>query len=368
MKRLDPASGTPTVLPLPETVGSIAFRERGGLLAATKSGIHFFDPVAGTLAAAARPENHLPDNRFNDGRCDRAGRFWAGTMSDVRREPCGSLYRLDANLECTRLRNSIIIPNGLAWSPDGRSMYFADTNRSTIWAWDYDPASGAASGERVFADTGAGRPDGSCVDADGCLWNAEYGGWRLVRYSPAGKVDRVVELPVANPTCCCFGGGRFDDASARAGACWNVPRMGRGLAAGDLDNDGRVDLLLVSQNQPLAYFHNGTDRPGHALTLRLEGRESNRDGVGAQVRVTAGGRTVVADRFGGGSYLSSSDPRLNFGLGDARRADLIEVLWPSGRTDRHSGLAADAGYLLREGASLPLPLPGFARSVPRPPR
>ena len=210
VKRLDPASGTPTVLPLPETVGSIAFRERGGLLAATKSGIHFFDPVAGTLAAAARPEYHLPDNRFNDGRCDRAGRFWAGTMSDVRREPCGSLYRLDANLECTRLRNSIIIPNGLAWSPDGRSMYFADTNRSTIWAWDYDPASGAASGERVFADTGAGRPDGSCVDADGCLWNAEYGGWRLVRYSPAGKVDRVVELPVANPTCCCFGGGRFD--------------------------------------------------------------------------------------------------------------------------------------------------------------
>ena len=165
-----------------------------------------------------------------------------------------------------------------------------------------------------------------------------------------------------------LGGGRFDDASARAGACWNVPRMGRGLAAGDLDNDGRVDLLLVSQNQPLAYFHNGTDRPGHALTLRLEGRESNRDGVGAQVRVTAGGRTVVADRFGGGSYLSSSDPRLHFGLGDARRADLIEVLWPSGRTDRHSGLAADAGYLLREGASLPLPLPGFARSVPRPPR
>jgi sugar lactone lactonase YvrE len=210
VKRLDPASGAVTVLPLPETVGSIAFRERGGLLAATKSGIHFFDPAAGTLAVAARPEPHLPDNRFNDGRCDRAGRFWAGTMSDVRREPSGSLYRLDANLDCTPLRNAIIIPNSLAWSPDGRTMYFADTNRHAIWAWDYDPASGAASGERVFADTGARRPDGSCVDADGCLWNAEYGGWRLVRYSPAGKVDRVVELPVANPTCCCFGGGRFD--------------------------------------------------------------------------------------------------------------------------------------------------------------
>jgi sugar lactone lactonase YvrE len=131
-------------------------------------------------------------------------------MSDVRREPSGSLYRLDADLHCAALRNSIIIPNSLAWSPDGCTMYFADTNRHTIWAWDYDPATGAASGERVFADTGVGRPDGSCVDADGCLWNAEYGGWRLVRYSPAGKPDRVIELPVANPTCCCFGGSGFD--------------------------------------------------------------------------------------------------------------------------------------------------------------
>ena len=210
VKCLDPVSAAIRVLPLPEAVGSIAFRERGGMLAATKSGIHFLDPATGSIAVAARPEAHLPDNRFNDGRCDRAGRFWVGSMSDVRRDPVGSLYRLDANLACTPLRNAIIIPNSLAWSPDGRSMYFADTNRHTIWAWDYDPASGAAGNERVFADTGAGRPDGSCVDADGCLWNAEYGGARLVRYSPAGKVDRVVELPFANPTCCCFGGGRLD--------------------------------------------------------------------------------------------------------------------------------------------------------------
>jgi len=210
VKRLDPASGTVTVLPLAETVGSIAFRQRGGLLAATKSGIHFLDPATGTLAAAARPEAHLPENRFNDGRCDRAGRFWVGSMSDVRRDPVGTLYRLDASLECTPLRNAIIIPNGLAWSPDGRSMYFADTNRNTIWSWEYDPATGSATGERVFADTGAGRPDGSCVDADGCLWNAEYGGWRLVRYAPSGKVDRTIELPVANLTCCCFGGRDLD--------------------------------------------------------------------------------------------------------------------------------------------------------------
>jgi sugar lactone lactonase YvrE len=210
VKRLDPASGAVMMLVLPEVVGSIAFRERGGLIAATKSGIHFLDAAGGALARAANPEARLPENRFNDGRCDRAGRFWVGTMSDVKRDPVGSLYRVDTDFTCIKLRNGIIIPNSLAFSPEGRTMYFADTNRHTIWSWDYHLASGAATNERVFADTGSGRPDGSCVDAEGCLWNAEYGAWRLVRYTPRGKVDRVVALPVANPTCCCFGGEDLD--------------------------------------------------------------------------------------------------------------------------------------------------------------
>jgi sugar lactone lactonase YvrE len=211
IKCIVPGTGDVTEYQLPDPVGSIAFCESGRLLAATRSGIHFFDPASGGLELIVHPEAHLPDNRFNDGRCDRQGRFWAGTMSDVRRDPVGTLYRLNENRSCTPLRNAIIIPNSLAWSPDGRAMYFADTNRHTIWAWEYDPATGAATRERVFADTGTGRPDGSCVDADGCLWNAEYGAGRLVRYTPAGKVDRTIELPVANPTCCCFGGDRLDE-------------------------------------------------------------------------------------------------------------------------------------------------------------
>lgn len=211
LKRVRIATGALEVIPVAEVVGSIAFRAQGGMLAATKSGIQFLDPESGHLAPAARPEAHLPDNRFNDGRCDRQGRFWAGTMSDVRRDPVGTLYRLDPDLACTPLRNAIIIPNSLAWSPDGRTMYFADTNRHTIWAWDYDPDSGAATRERVFAETGAGRPDGSCVDAEGCLWNAEYGAARIVRYTPGGRMDRTIELPVTNPTCCCFGGGQLDE-------------------------------------------------------------------------------------------------------------------------------------------------------------
>jgi sugar lactone lactonase YvrE len=210
VKRLDPATGAVMMLVLPEIVGSIALRESGGMLAATKSGIHLLDPASGALEAKIDPEPHLPDNRFNDGRCDRAGRFWAGTMSHVNREPTGSLYRFDADFRSTKLRNAIIIPHTLAFSPDGRTMYFADTNRHAIWAYDYEPESGAATGERVFADTGKGRPDGSCVDAEGCLWNADYGAARVVRYTPAGKVDRSFALPVTNATCCCFGGKDLD--------------------------------------------------------------------------------------------------------------------------------------------------------------
>lgn len=210
--RHDPGSGATRSLALPEVVGSFCFRARGGMVAALASGFHFLDPESGKLAPIADPEASLPENRFNDGRCDRRGRFLSGTMCDVRRDPAGSLYRLDPDLSCTRLHGDLIVPNSLAWSPDNRTMYLADTYRHRIMAFDYDIDSGAISNERLFVDASGhpGRPDGSCVDEDGCLWNAEYGGWRLVRYTPDGKIDRAIELPVANPTCCCFGGKDFD--------------------------------------------------------------------------------------------------------------------------------------------------------------
>ena len=210
VRRLDPSSGKVRTLPLPRTVGSLALRERGGLLVAMQDGLHFLDPGSGARVVAVDPERDLPGNRFNDGRCDRAGRFWAGTMCDVRRDATGSLYCFEAGLSWRKLRGGITIPNSLAWSPDGRTMYFADTHAMVIWAWNYDPASGAAWGERVFVEAAPGRPDGSCVDAEGCLWNAQYGAGRLVRYTPEGKVDRVLDLPFANPTCCCFGGAAYD--------------------------------------------------------------------------------------------------------------------------------------------------------------
>jgi hypothetical protein len=134
------------------------------------------------------------------------------------------------------------------------------------------------------------------------------------------------------------------------------------LAAGDLDNDGRLDLLIVSQDRPLAYLHNRT-AGGHWVTLLLEGRASNRDAVGARVAIDSGGRRQVAWRIGGGSYLSAGDPRLLFGLGTAGRVDALEVTWPSGRVDRYHDLPVDTGYRLREGDAEPSALTGYPKRL-----
>ena len=157
-----------------------------------------------------------------------------------------------------------------------------------------------------------------------------------------------------------LGGGRLADASAGAGPAWSVPRLARGLAEGDLDNDGRMDLIITQLDGPTALLRNVTEG-GRWLTIGLEGSAaSGRDAVGARVTVEAGGRRIVRRRLGGGSYQSSGDPRIHVGLGDLDEADAVEVRWPSGRVDRVEGLPAGSGYLLREGEPTPLPLPGFA--------
>jgi hypothetical protein len=175
-------------------------------------------------------------------------------------------------------------------------------------------------------------------------------------------VDYRPTMPFAMPAQLFLGtdGGRLVEVSGTAGACWAVPRLGRGLAVGDLDNDGREDVLIVDMGQPLAYLHN-QGPAGHFVVIGLEGAESNRDGVGAKVSVTAGGRTQTMWRVGGGSYLSASSGLLHFGLGEVTRVERVEVRWPSGRVDQFGDLARDSGYHLREGRSEAKVLPGWVR-------
>ena len=154
--------------------------------------------------------------------------------------------------------------------------------------------------------------------------------------------------------------GRLVDIGAAAGPPFLVPRVGRGLAIGDLDNDGRLDAVIVDNRGPAAYLHN-EGPAARSIAIRLQGTTSNRDATGARVTVEVGGRRQVVERFGGGSYQSSGDPRLHFGLGIADRAERVEVRWPSGRVEMFRNLAADSDYLLREGDPAPRQISRRAR-------
>ena len=206
--RYDPSSGRNESWPAPHDVGSLALRARGGLIVAMKHGFYFFDPASGGFTLIAEPEADMPENRFNDGKPDRQGRFWAGSLHDPETAPTGGLYRLDPDLSCRRMAAGIGIPNSIAWSADDRVFYFADTMDRAIYAYDFDWDSGAIANRRVFCtmEDQPGNPDGSTVDAEGCLWNAQWDGWRVVRYDPGGRIERIVELPVQKPTSCMFGG------------------------------------------------------------------------------------------------------------------------------------------------------------------
>ncbi len=208
----DPVTGEHRSWPMPEEIGSLAFRAGGGLVAALQTGFKAIDLETGTVTPILDPEADRPGNRFNDGKCDRAGRFWAGTMHNEEKEVSGALYRLDPDGRCTRVRADMMIVNGPAFSPDDSVLYVADTPRQLIFAFDLDLADGSLRHERVFADlTGqSGKPDGMTVDAQGYLWSALWDGWRVTRFAPDGSVDREIRVPVPRPTSCAFGGPDLD--------------------------------------------------------------------------------------------------------------------------------------------------------------
>jgi sugar lactone lactonase YvrE len=195
----------------PFRVGSIALRARGGFIAGTDQGIAEIDLASGQLQVIFNPEEDLPHNRFNDGKVDRQGRFWAGTMDDREQGSAGTLYRIDPDLGCTPVDAGYGITNGPAFSPDGRVMYHSDTARQVTYVFDVD-ADGNASDRRIFLQFGEGDgyPDGMTVDAEGCLWIAFWGGWCVRRFSPSGEMLQTIEVPVKQPSSCAFGGPNLD--------------------------------------------------------------------------------------------------------------------------------------------------------------
>ncbi len=208
IQRFDPTTRNLQQWPMPEATGSIGLRA-GGLIAAIRTGFVLLDTRDGTLTSIADPEGDQPDTRFNDGKVDRRGRFWAGTRNfrDHSRAD-GALYRVDPDHSVHRLLEGIGCPNGIAWSPDDRTMYLCDTWIRRIFAFDFDPQDGIPRNRRVFAELTEeqGYPDGLTVDSEGFVWNAHYDGWRISRYSPDGRVDRVMRLPVQHVTSLMFGG------------------------------------------------------------------------------------------------------------------------------------------------------------------
>lgn len=213
IQRYDPATGDRRVWEMPEEVGCIVFREKGdGIVGAMKSGYAFIDLESGAIEPICDPEPNIPDTRMNDGKCDRKGRFWCGSMDAKLKEPLGALYKLETDLTCHKMDEGITCSNGMAWSPDDRTMYFADTRAKSVYAYDYDIDSGTISNKRVFISTAdmPGRVDGATVDTEGNYWCAHIHGGEIAKYDPNGRLIQTIEMPVRQPTMCTFGGENLD--------------------------------------------------------------------------------------------------------------------------------------------------------------
>jgi sugar lactone lactonase YvrE len=193
--------------------GAVVPRAAGNLVLATEYGFEQFDLETGQRTRWADPEEHLPNNRFNDGKCDPRGRFWAGTMSMVGQAKAGSLYVLETDHCVRHVLGSVTTSNGLDWSPDRSTMYYIDTPTMIVRAFDYDADRGTITAERtvVRIPEGVGRPDGMTVDAEGMLWVAHWDGGRITRWNPtSGQLLATVLLPADRVTSCTFGGDRLD--------------------------------------------------------------------------------------------------------------------------------------------------------------
>jgi len=237
--RFDPVRNDAQSFDVGQQVGTLVCRGQGGLMLAMEDGFASFDPATNTLELISDPEADQPENRFNDGKCDPAGRFWAGTMNlNDAAARTGALYSLDANHQVTRHFSNVAISNGIVWTSDANTMYYIDTLDRGIDAFDYDLEQGAISKRRTVIEVPEelGGPDGMAIDAEDMLWVAMFGGGCVVRYDPRSAAELArVEVPASNVTACAFGGTDLDQlyiTTARVGL--DPPELALQPAAGDL--------------------------------------------------------------------------------------------------------------------------------------
>lgn len=210
----NPATGATTSQVCPVPVTGIGLRASGGLVLASKTGLYLTDATFSDYRFIADPEADHTNVRFNDGMVDRQGRYWAGTLNEVDFSASdGSLYRLDPDLTLHTLDTGLKGPNGIGWSPDDQTMYLVDSFAQAIYRYDFDPVSGMPTNRTLLAGVPAadGMPDGLTVDSEGFLWVGHWGGWRVTRFDPDGRVERVLRLPVQNVTAPMFAGPDLAD-------------------------------------------------------------------------------------------------------------------------------------------------------------
>jgi len=199
-------------LAVPSEIGAIARRSKGGLVAALRSGLATIDVTNGEIDFFAHPERSVPENRFNDGKCDPHGRFWVASMHDPETQPTGRIWRVEPDRKTVGLDSGFVVGNGFGWNPQGDRMYFTDSSNRTIYQYEFDLQSGELGNRQIFAviPTDQGYPDGLCVDAEGHVWSAHWDGWRITRYRPDGSIERAISMPVPRPTSLAFGGADLD--------------------------------------------------------------------------------------------------------------------------------------------------------------
>jgi sugar lactone lactonase YvrE len=209
---LEPASCVDCTWTLEQRIGFVVPTVRGDLIVGTQGGLMRFDPSTGSVAPVADPESHIPENRFNDAKCDPAGRLWAGTMSVSEAPGLGSLYRVDGVWRIDRILAGVSISNGLAWASDSRTMYYIDSPTRRVDTFDFDSLTGDIANRRTAIEITEGFPDGMCIDTAGNLWVALWGGWGVACYEPSTRAEVArIEVPVEAITSCCFGGPAWNE-------------------------------------------------------------------------------------------------------------------------------------------------------------